>query len=122
MDDASGQPGYRRRSLRIVMRVPLLVNAVDGTRPTDWEQVETLVISLHGGLIRTRQSFPAGALLELRMCLSERTARARVVWICPGANETAYEVGFETLEPGFWDVKFPPDRWQSAQRSQASFR
>jgi len=122
MDDASEQPGYQRRSLRMVMRVPLLVNVVDGARPTDWEQVETLVISLHGGLIRTRQSFPAGALLELRMCLCERTARARVVWIALGANAKAYEVGFETLEPGFWDVKFPPDRWQSAQRSQASFR
>lgn len=119
MDEASGQPGTRRRSLRIVMRVPLLVNALDSTLSTDWEQVDTLVISLHGGLIRTRQSFPAGALLELRMCLSERTARARVVWEGRGGDGKGYDVGFETLEPGFWDVKFPPDRWQRGPSPQA---
>jgi hypothetical protein len=120
MENACGQPGTRRRSLRIVMRVPLFVNAVDSLGLTDWEQVETLVISLHGGLMRTRQSFPVGALLELRMCLSDRTARARVVWTNSGASEKGYELGFETLEPGFWDVQFPPDRWQSDAGPQAT--
>ena len=100
------------------MRVPLLVNALDCTKPTDWEQVDTLVISLHGGLIRTRQSFPAGVLLELRMCLCERTARARVVWTASGNGE-GFEVGFEVLEPGFWDVKFPPDRWHASPPCEA---
>jgi hypothetical protein len=116
MTNGSSQPGTRRRSLRIVMRVPLLVNAVDCAWPTDWEQVETQLISLHGGLIRTRQSFPVGALIELRMCRNERTTRARVVWTSSGADRTGYDMGFEVLEPGFWDVKFPPDRWQSDVR------
>lgn len=95
------------------MRVPLLVNVLNGPQTTDWEHVDTLVISLHGGLIRTRQSFPAGAMLELRMCLNDRSALARVVWEGPEGNGKGHEVGFETLEPGFWDVKFPPDRWHS---------
>jgi hypothetical protein len=122
MDHASGQPVTRRRSLRIVMRVSLLVNAVDYPELTDWEQVETQVISLHGGLIRTRQSFPVGALLELRMCRNGRTARARVVWAGSGANGIGYELGFEVLEPGFWDVKFPPDRWQAGPQPRAARR
>lgn len=122
MNNASPQPGTRRRSLRIVMRVSLLVNAVDSPGLTDWEQVETVVISLHGGLMRTRQSFPAGALLELRMCRNDRTTRARVVWASSGANGKEYELGFEVLEPGFWDIEFPPDRWQPGPQPQAARR
>ncbi len=98
------------------MRVSLLVNAVDSSRRTEWERVETVVISLHGGLIRTRQEFPAGTTLEMRMCEKDRFTLARVVWMNSGGNGEGNELGFEVQEPGFWDVKFPPDRWGAGLR------
>lgn len=104
------------------MRVSLLVNAADSPGGTEWEQVETLLISLHGGLIRTRQEFPVGTTLEIRMCQKDRSTRARVVWMNSGANGKGYEMGFEVAEPGFWEVKFPPDRWQGGAGPPAAKR
>lgn len=102
----------RRRSLRIVMRVPLFVCPADSPATAEWEPVETLVISLHGGMIRSRQQYPVGTKLDIRMRNKQRFTRGRVVWSAAGAKDVAYEVGFEILDPpGFWDVKFPADRW-----------
>lgn len=102
------------------MRISLLVNALDSQDQTGWEQVETLLISLHGGMIRTRQEFPTGTTLEIRMCDKDRTTQARVVWMRSVDAGKGFELGFEVAEPGFWEVKFPPDRWQAGARPQAA--
>jgi hypothetical protein len=113
MDGVPKERISRRRSLRIVMRVPLLINVVDSDFEIDWEPVETIVISLHGGLIRTRQMFPVGSTLDIRMRHKDRSTRGRVVWTAESkTNGNAFEMGFEILDqPGFWEVAFPPDRW-----------
>jgi hypothetical protein len=112
MEGASKQPVPRRRSQRIVMRVPLLINSADSAAATEWEPVETIVISLYGGLIRTRQEFGVGTTLDIRMRNRSRWARARVVRVAPAANGGGFELGFEILDqPGFWEMNFLPDRW-----------
>ena len=108
----------RRRSLRIVMRVPLYVSPAGASYPEEWEPVETLVISMYGGMIRSRKQFPVGTTLDIRKRDSQRFTRGRVVWTAAGAREFAFEVGFEIMEPpGFWEVNFPEDRWTERQRS-----
>ena len=67
MEGTSTERASRRRSLRIVMRVPLYVSPADAPATAEWEPVETLVISLHGGMIRSRQQFPVGTTLDIRM-------------------------------------------------------
>ena len=112
MEGVSTERIVRRRSLRIVMRVPLYVSPLGAPATAEWEPVETLVISLHGGMIRSRQLFPVGTTLDIRMRNKQRFTRGRVVWTATGANDLAYEMGFEFLEPpGFWEIKFPEDRW-----------
>ena len=107
----------RRRSLRIVMRVPLYVSPAGASYPEEWEPVETLVISMYGGMIRSRKQFPVGTTLDIRKRDSQRFTRGRVVWTAAGAREFAFEVGFEIMEPpGFWEVNFPEDRWSERQR------
>ena len=109
---------FRRRSLRIVMRVPLYVSPVSASYTEEWEPVETLVISMYGGMIRSRKQFPVGTTLDIRKRDSQRFTRGRVVWTAAGAREFAFEVGFEILEPpGFREVNFPEDRWTERQRS-----
>jgi hypothetical protein len=98
------------------MRIPLYISPAGAPATDEWEPVETLVISLHGGMIRSRQRFPVGTTLEIRMRNQQRFTRGRVVWIADGPSDRAFEVGFELLEPpGFWDIKFPADRWSSNQ-------
>ncbi len=112
MESVSAERLTRRRSLRIVMRVPLYVSPAGAPATAEWEPVETLVISLHGGMIRSRQEYPVGTTLEIRMRNEQRFTRGRVVWTALAPRLRTYEVGFELLEPpGFWDIKFPEDRW-----------
>jgi CBS domain-containing protein len=111
MEEKSPEREIRRRSLRIVMRVPLYVCPADSPATAEWEPVETLVISLHGGMIRSRRPYPIGTKLDIRMRNKQRSTHGRVVWTSTGARDVPFEIGFEILDPpGFWDIKFPADR------------
>jgi hypothetical protein len=120
MEGVSRERVARRRSLRIVMRVPLYVSPMNAPATDDWEPVETLLISLHGGMIRSRQRFPIGTTLDIRMRNKQRFTRGRVVWTAAGEKNLAFEIGFEILDPpGFWEIEFPEDRWSEGARSSA---
>jgi hypothetical protein len=119
MDGTGPQAVSRRRSLRIVMRIPLLISPADSADLAEWEPVETLVISLHGGLVRTRQQMQVGTTLDIRMRNRNRSTRGRVVWIGSEGNGKGFDLGFEILEPpGFWEIQFPPDRWSGSLPNQ----
>lgn len=115
-EGVSTERALRRRSLRIVRRIPLYVSPSDAPATAEWEPVETLVISLHGGMIRSRQQFAIGSTLDIRMQGSQRSTRGRVVWTAAGTGGLAFDVGFEILDPpGFWEINFPEDRWTEGQ-------
>lgn len=98
------------------MRVQLFVSPTNAPATAEWEPVETLVISLHGGLIRSRQHFPIGTTLDIRTRSNQRFTRGRVVWTSAGTKDLAFEVGFEILDPpGFWEINFPVDRWSGGK-------
>ena len=100
----------RRRSSRILLRVPLIVNTVDASE-MEWEPVETVTVSKHGAMIRTQQNFRVGDTLEIRVRNKDRSARARVAWKSTKITPQGVELGFEILdEDGFWEITFPPER------------
>jgi PilZ domain-containing protein len=110
MEDKDGQKKARRRSARMVMRIPLLVNVVGSSPETEWEPVETIMISKHGGMLRARQSFQKGATLEIRVRNKDQFAQARVVWTSTKVTAKGMELGFEIIdEDGFWGINFPPE-------------
>ena len=118
MEAVSTERKFRRRSLRIVMRVPLYVSPAGAPATAEWEPVETLVISMYGGMIRSRQRFPVGTTLDIRTRNTQRFTRGRVVWTAVGAGALAFEVGFEILEPpGFWEIKVPEDKWSEGEQT-----
>jgi len=121
MEGVSTERIVRRRSLRIVRRVPLYVSPTDAPGSAEWEPVETVLISQHGGMIRSRQRFPIGTTLYIRMRDEQRFTRARVVWTATGAKDGHFEIGFEILEPpGFWEITFPEDRWSEETPSSST--
>lgn len=111
MDEkAESRKKKRRRSSRIVLRIPLLVNTADPSIETQWEPVETLLVSRHGALVRAQQNFPVGSTLDIRVRRKELSAQARVVWTSATRTAKGMELAFEIIgEDGFWDIKFPPD-------------
>jgi hypothetical protein len=95
----------------MVLRVPLLINATDSSAQTEWEQVETVLVSQYGGMLRTHQQFVVGTTLDIRMPNDGRSARARVAWMSAQCTPKGADLGFEILDDsGFWGIKFPPDR------------
>lgn len=107
----------RRRSSRILLRIPLFITAVGSSENCEWEHAETLMVSLHGGMLRARQNFRVGDTLELRVRDGSRSARARVVWTSSDLTPNGLELGFEILDQvGFWEINFPPDRWSDQTR------
>lgn len=111
MEKKAGQkPAHQRRSARIVLRIPLLVNEAGNSPETQWEPVETVMVSEHGGMIRAKQNFQTGTTLDIRVRNKDRFAQARVVWTSTKVNAQGMELGFEIVDQvGFWDIKFPPD-------------
>ncbi|MBZ5542339.1 MAG: PilZ domain-containing protein [Acidobacteriia bacterium] len=111
----------RRRSTRILLRVPLIINVVGDSVETEWEPVETITVSKHGAMVRAKQDFQVGATLEIRVRNKDRTARARVAWRSAEVTPQGVEVGFEILDDeGFWEISFPPDRWSARMEPHKS--
>ena len=112
MSEAAEKPQSRRRSTRILYRVPLIINIISDSEEVAWEPVETITVSKHGAMVRTRRSFKVGDTLEVRVRNKDRMARARVAWVTGKGEQQAFELGFEIIdEEGFWEISFPPDRW-----------
>jgi hypothetical protein len=104
------QKSSPRRSDRILLRVPLLVGRFSDSSATEWESVETVMVSLHGGLLRTHQDFAVDTAIEIRMRNKDRTAHARVVWKSSKPTPQGVELGFEIIDPpGFWEISFPAE-------------
>ncbi len=95
----------------MVLRLPVLINATDSSADTEWEQVETVLVSLHGGMVRTHQRFEVGSTLDIRLVNEGRSARGRVAWTSAQPTPQGADLGFEILDDiGFWGINFPPDR------------
>jgi len=102
----------RRRSTRILVRIPLIINAVRGSEDSPWERVETVTLSKHGGMVRARASYSVGDQLEIHIREKGRSAKARVVWATSRITDNDIELGFEILDDQeFWEMEFPADRW-----------
>ena len=102
----------RRRSTRILIRIPLIINAVRGPEDSPWERVETVTLSKHGGMVRARESYSVGDHLEIHIREKGRSAKARVVWTTSRITDNDVALGFEIVDDQeFWEMDFPADRY-----------
>ena len=105
----------RRRSERVVLRIPVQLSAKmpDGKRISI--EARTLVVNAHGGLLDVGMEMLAGQPLLLSNSKTERVATGRVVRVQrseEGRFSVAFE--FEFPAPNFWPVSFPPPDWSCA--------
>jgi hypothetical protein len=93
-----------RRSLRILLKVPIAVWGDGG----DAVRAHTVVVSRHGALILAPRAFAAETFLKVLNQESGQTALCRVAW-CGGEDLPGlYKVGIEILAelPQFWGDKY----------------
>ncbi len=102
----------RRRSMRVLLSVPILVTgkAVSGENFT--EEARTLVVNAHGALIALVTPVAAGQPLTVANKSTRETCECRVVYSGTAQNGKT-QMGIEFIKPSasFWQIGFPPEDW-----------
>ena len=102
----------RRRSQRVLMKVPVRVSMYAGNASLIEEETFTLSVSAHGALIATSAPMYRGQRLTLSNPQTNDALECVVAHIDKFPDEQV-KVGVEFLlpNPHFWHVAFPPKDW-----------
>jgi hypothetical protein len=103
----------KRRSQRVMLRLPVLVHGktVDG-KPFH-EHAFTLVVNAHGALILLAARVAIRQTVTLANVATEQGAECRVVYLgLKDAGKTQVGVEFLQPNPKFWNIEFPPSDWK----------
>lgn len=102
----------RRRSQRVLMKVPVRVSVQAGAASLREEETHTLAISAHGALLAVSMPLHRGQRLTLSNVQTKAALECAVVHIDRFPGEQI-QVGVEFMlpNPTFWHVAFPPKDW-----------
>jgi len=102
----------RRRSQRVLLRIPVQVIAHDADKNPVSEMTYTAVVNAHGGLIYSSLKVTPGQSIILKNPETNEEQLCRVVR-ADRASDGRTEVGLEFVKPApnFWHVAFPPADW-----------
>lgn len=102
----------RRRSQRVLMRLPIVVSGVDGIGIPFEEKTNTLAISAHGALLALSAPVHRGLRLNLSNVQTRAALECAVIHIDkPTGEQPHIGVEFMLANPTFWHVAFPPKDW-----------
>ena len=121
-------PVLRRRTHRILARVPVSVHAQREGAEAVEEQTFALVVHARGGLLLLRMKVHPGQCLQLQHGRSREQKDCVVAYLEPADNGYAHvSVQFVEPHPEFWHATFPPEDWtwrhpdaKSTERAQAA--
>jgi hypothetical protein len=101
----------RRRSQRVMLRMPVLVIARAHGGQHVSETTFTSVVNAHGALLQLSLNVKVGQRLIIRHPETQEEQFVRVVRT--GQSEGKTEVAIEFLRPApkFWRIAFPPEDW-----------
>jgi hypothetical protein len=102
----------RRRSQRVLLRLPILIVARGADNQHVSENAFTTNVSAHGALLILSMRVALNQKILIRHIETLEEQFVRVVHVTPAA-EGKSEVGVEFLKPApkFWRISFPPDDW-----------
>lgn len=93
-----------RRSTRVPIRIRIDVQSTGLSC-----EGETIVVNLHGALIKTSMQLQLGARINVHVQLTGKTAEARIVF---SSRERPLEVGIALDRPqNIWGVSLAPADW-----------
>jgi PilZ domain len=102
----------RRRSQRVLLRIPIAVIAPGPDKKLARENTNTFVVNAHGALISLELPVSPGQVVILQNPETSEEQPCRIVRV-DRAPKGKSEVGIEFLKPApnFWRVAFPPSDW-----------
>lgn len=106
-------PEERRRSHRVIIRVPLTLETTENDKAVQIS-VHTIAVNVHGAMIVSPRVFGSGATMQIR---NERTRQRTEARVVRAARESAegylVPIEFTSPTPNFWQISFPPDNWKA---------
>jgi hypothetical protein len=104
-------PG-RRRSLRVLLSVPILVSGKASDNREFTEEARTLVVNAHGALISLEARVTPNQQITIANKTTRQTLECRVVHVGNAqGGKVQLGVEFVRASPTFWQIDFPPDDW-----------
>jgi hypothetical protein len=109
---AVGIEASRRRSMRVLLSVPIRVSG-KATGDADFdEQTRTLVVNAHGALISLQASVTLHQIITVSNKSTNQSRECRVVHVGTLlAGKAQLGIEFVKPSPSFWQIDFPPDDW-----------
>jgi hypothetical protein len=105
------EPG-RRRSMRVLLSVPIAVSGKSASGQDFTEQTRTLVVNAHGALITLATPISPGGQIRIANDATHESLLCRAVHIsAPQAGRMQVGIEFERPSPLFWHIDFPPQDW-----------
>ena len=105
MTDATVERRESRRSTRVPIRVRIVVLSTGLVC-----EGETVVVNLHGALLKTSRGLELGAKVVVQVELTGKSASARVVF---ASRERPFEFGVGLDKPqNIWGISLPPKDWR----------
>jgi hypothetical protein len=100
----------RRRSERVLIRIPIKVIGTDPVGREVDTDAEAVVVSRHGALIRINAELVPNSHIRITNSFTRKEELFRVVWVGERKAESGFDVGVELLNPSdvFWGIIFPP--------------
>jgi PilZ domain len=102
----------RRRSMRVLLSVPISVSGKDASGQDFKEETRTLVVNAHGALISLAAPVTAGQQIRTSNQATRQSLMCRVVYVgTRQAGRMQMGIEFEKPSPSFWQIDFPPEDW-----------
>ena len=116
---ASQSDRDRRRSDRILLTIPIIVEGVGPDGKVFSETTRTLVINRQGARIQLSRQVSAGTLLRIKLVSASRQAEFRVIGPTRPLTHQGGEWGVECVDQAvnLWGIGFPPLTEKEAQAS-----
>ncbi len=104
-------PG-RRRSMRVLLSVPIQVRGKTPENQDFTEETRTLVVNAHGALISLSAQVVVNQTVFVSNNATHQTQECRVVYF-GNMQAGKAQMGVEFLNPSssFWQIDFPPEDW-----------
>jgi len=102
----------RRRSMRVLLSVPIRVIGKTLANEEFEEQTRTLVVNAHGALISLQTPVAPNQQVTIANKATNQSRECRVVHVgTQAAGKIQVGVEFVKASGSFWQIDFPPDDW-----------
>jgi hypothetical protein len=102
----------RRRSMRVLLSVPILVSGKLPNGSDFSEDARTLVVNAHGALIALNAPVATDQLVAVSNISTQKSQDCRIVYQGRAQDgKTQMGIEFVKASPAFWQIDFPPEDW-----------